>query len=439
MPLELTAVTKRIAKPATNLSVRCSGAQGLNVQRLKLVNSTLDVHISEQCGGHSQSAFSLRQWALRARRSLDRPGAAAAAARLACYALDRLLWPLDVWHAAKTLQRGAVLSCADRRPLWARRDWASLEALPSTLCPRYCLFNKKVAAHDGSTTGSSKQTYANEYCVRAAHLAAHGLVTLETSPWDAASCRPPVFGRSWAGTAAANATKFVPGARSVDWCDLQTARWPTEAGGSCTGGFCVPPVPLQPRRTPSARGFRRMILHMKVLVTARFLRSRSPPGANIVVSVLFIATESAMRRALLLTTIIAVSPAHALSATPAVGQSANIGKLLSWFVDEKRGEVSDAITVGESPMGIGPGLLAARDVNAGECIMTVPGSACMSALDAVEDPDIGEAARLCLWYFGYSTGTGAEPAAPLAMARAENSRTAVGPPPTTAVGAKRRR
>ena len=79
-----------------------------------------------------------------------------------------------------------------------------------------------------------------------------------------------------------------------------------------------------------------------------------------------------MRRALLLTTIIAVSPAHALSATPAVGQSANIGKLLSWFVDEKRGEVSDAITVGESPMGIGPGLLAARDVNAGECIMTVP-------------------------------------------------------------------
>ena len=85
-----------------------------------------------------------------------------------------------------------------------------------------------------------------------------------------------------------------------------------------------------------------------MLVTARFLRSRSPPGANIVVSVLFIATESAMRRALLLTTIIAVSPAHALSATPAVGQSANIGKLLSWFVDEKRGEVSDAITVGGS-------------------------------------------------------------------------------------------
>ena len=125
-----------------------------------------------------------------------------------------------------------------------------------------------------------------------------------------------------------------------------------------------------------------------------------------------------MRRALLLTTIIAVSPAHALSATPAVGQSANIGKLLSWFVDEKRGEVSDAITVGESPMGIGPGLLAARDVNAGECIMTVPGSACMSALDAVEDPDIGEAARLCLWYFGYSTGTeGMVTAALLAMAR----------------------
>ena len=31
-------------------------------------------------------------------------------------------------------------------------------------------------------------------------------------------------------------------------------------------------------------------------------------------------------------------PAHALSATPAVGQSANIGKLLSWFVGEESGE-----------------------------------------------------------------------------------------------------
>ena len=262
--LELTAVSpsrNRWAEQPTSACALQAALKGLNVQRLKLVNSTRDVHISEHCGGHSQSAlFQFDKWArcVPLVRSLEQAEQQRTHDFLLVARSDTIYFrPLDVWHAAKTLQRGAVLSCADRRQLWARRDWASLEALPSTLCPRYCLFNKKVAAHDGSTTtGSSKQTYANEYCVRAAHLAAHGLVTLETSPWDAVSCRPPVFGRSWAGTAAANATKFVPGARSVDWCDLQTARWPTEAGGSCTGGFCVPPVPLQPEAdTGCARSF----------------------------------------------------------------------------------------------------------------------------------------------------------------------------------------
>ena len=265
--LELTAVSpsrNRWAEQPTSACALQAALKGLNVQRLKLVNSTRDVHISEQCGGHSQSAlFQFDKWArcVPLVRSLEQAEQQQRGTHdfLLVARSDTIYFrPLDVWHAARTLQRGAVLSCADRRQLWARRGRASLEALPSTLCPRYCLFNKKVAAHDGSTTGNSKQTYANEYCVRAAHLAAHGLVTLETSPWDAASCRPPVFGEIVGRDGGRERDKDLCRARGASIGATCRRRVGRRSGRrTCTGGFAFRRFRCSRRRTPSARGVSR--------------------------------------------------------------------------------------------------------------------------------------------------------------------------------------
>jgi len=77
-------------------------------------------------------------------------------------------------------------------------------------------------------------------------------------------------------------------------------------------------------------------------------------------------------------------------------------QLTRWFEHEMGGTASDALAVGDSPMGVGPGCLAVRDIPPDERLFVVPAEACMSAAAAVADPDLGEKALGCLEAFGFS-------------------------------------
>lgn len=70
-------------------------------------------------------------------------------------------------------------------------------------------------------------------------------------------------------------------------------------------------------------------------------------------------------------------------------------RLTDWLHD-RGGSISDALAFRDSPMGVGFGMLAARDVCAGEKLIAVPGSTCISPASAVADPDIGDASRQLL-------------------------------------------
>ena len=95
---------------------------------------------------------------------------------------------------------------------------------------------------------------------------------------------------------------------------------------------------------------------------------------------------------------------------------------LDWFTQQMGGSINDALVFGESPMGIGHGVVASRGVAAKERLFLVPGGACVSAACAVADPDIGEAARAYLVSCGFSRGgEGIVTAAMLALARYEPS------------------
>ena len=85
-----------------------------------------------------------------------------------------------------------------------------------------------------------------------------------------------------------------------------------------------------------------------------------------------------------------------LSATLVAPPPASAHLSLSKWFKEMGGQSSDALTLGDSPMGIGKGFCVNRDVEAGEGLMLVPGKACLSAAVASSDPEIGDTVTECL-------------------------------------------
>lgn len=231
---------------------------GLRVKRLRLVNSSRDVVISEACGGKKQVLLHQHYKAAQcvglvrnletARSERSRASLPVRASNYEAILVVRPdeVWyapALDTWRAVRYVSNRAILSCTEFRTLWPRRAWGALETLGDAHCSSKCMV----------VDPRSNFSVANPFCVRVAHLATHSIFHLEASlpgqgyaakavPPGRERCRPPdVF--PWKRlTPALKAMYFASAPWSATWCGGgQLARW---LHGAKEGGGIIPSARL---------------------------------------------------------------------------------------------------------------------------------------------------------------------------------------------------